>query len=57
MIGDHGGIIIIVKNNETTNNLKYSLNEGITWNDYQFNDIKIKVISLNTETDNFDSKF
>jgi len=45
-IADHGGIIVIVRDDGATNELKYSWDEGLTWNTLQFYDKKIDVKNI-----------
>ncbi|XP_072048711.1 LOW QUALITY PROTEIN: sortilin-related receptor-like [Amphiura filiformis] len=48
-MGDHGGIIVAVPQYGTTNEVKYSINEGETWHVETFNDTKIYVYGMMTE--------
>ncbi|GAB7364948.1 hypothetical protein MBLNU230_g5733t1 [Neophaeotheca triangularis] len=46
--GDQGSIIVIVKENEPTNYVLYSLNEGRDWTDYQFSSKEMVVNDITT---------
>lgn len=46
--GDQGGIVVIVKEREATNEVFYSLNEGETWDSYQFSDKSIEIDDITT---------
>ncbi|CAB4061720.1 Very low-density lipoprotein receptor,Low-density lipoprotein receptor-related protein 1B,Low-density lipoprotein receptor-related protein 2,Low-density lipoprotein receptor-related protein 8 [Lepeophtheirus salmonis] len=51
-IGDHGGIIVAVKYYKTegpTNELLYSINEGITWNSLIFYKKPVRIFGLLTQ--------
>ncbi|CAH1796241.1 unnamed protein product [Owenia fusiformis] len=47
--GDHGGVIVAAKQNGSTNEIRYSLNEGETWTSYVFSPYKIHIYGLLTE--------
>ncbi len=42
-ITNHGGIIAIIRDDEKTNELKYTQDEGLSWNVVNFYDQKIDV--------------
>lgn len=46
--GDHGSVLVLVKDNEPTDTVSYSINGGKTWKDYQFASEKINVYDLVT---------
>ena len=46
--GDQGAIIVIVSENEPTNVLFYTLDEGKTWTEYQFSDEKMEIADIST---------
>ena len=46
--GDQGSIIVIVKRSLPTKILHYSLDEGNTWQDYQFSDVDMQIDALST---------
>ena len=46
--GDQGSIVVIVKDGKPTNVVHYTLNEGKTWEDYQFSDTELNIIDLST---------
>ncbi|CAH0400220.1 unnamed protein product [Chilo suppressalis] len=50
--GDHGGVLVAVKyfkSRGETRRILYSTNEGIEWNNYQFNDDDLRIYGLMTE--------
>ena len=46
--GDQGSIIVIVEDNVPTNLVYYSLDEGQTWNKYEFSDKPMTISSITT---------
>lgn len=46
--GDSGSVIVIVPEFETTNVLYYSLDEGGSWEEFQFSDEKMKIADIST---------
>jgi hypothetical protein len=46
--GDQGSIIVLVKDKEPTNIVSYSLDEGITWADFEFSVEKVRVKDITT---------
>ncbi|CEP23216.1 hypothetical protein BN1211_3749 [Cyberlindnera jadinii] len=55
--GDQGSIIVLVNAEDSTNTLAYSLDEGATWNDYQFTEHKVKVQDISTVPSDDSRKF
>ncbi|KAF5094816.1 hypothetical protein DV451_004893 [Geotrichum candidum] len=55
--GDQGSIIVVVNGQDNTNIVSYSLDEGETWNDYQFSDDLIKVEDIATVPSDTSRKF
>uniref|UniRef100_A0A3Q1ID25 Sortilin-related receptor n=1 Tax=Anabas testudineus TaxID=64144 RepID=A0A3Q1ID25_ANATE len=47
--GDHGGILMAIAQGGPTTHLKFSTNEGETWNDFTFSDREVYVYQLLTE--------
>ncbi|KAJ6476355.1 Oligoxyloglucan reducing end-specific cellobiohydrolase [Mycena sanguinolenta] len=47
-IGDSGSIILMANDEEPTDHVLFSTNEGLTWNQYRFSDDKIRVRSIMT---------
>lgn len=45
--GDSGSIIVIVNDEEPTDHVQYTTDEGKTWREYNFG-IRLRVLSLNT---------
>jgi hypothetical protein len=46
--GDQGSIVVIVKEGSATNIVYYSLDEGDTWEPYEFYDKEIQIVDLTT---------
>ncbi|KAF2869438.1 vacuolar protein sorting/targeting protein 10 [Massariosphaeria phaeospora] len=46
--GDQGSVIVIVRRGKDVKNLFYSLDYGVTWNEYQFSDHAIAVEAITT---------
>ncbi|KAE9396840.1 Oligoxyloglucan reducing end-specific cellobiohydrolase [Gymnopus androsaceus JB14] len=46
--GDSGGILIMANDEEPTDHVLFSINEGIDWREYKFTDEKIRVKSIVT---------
>ena len=55
--GDRGTILILVKADEPTNSLSYSLDEGNKWHDYKFAEDPIHVLDLATVPSDTSRKF
>ncbi|KAG7195436.1 vacuolar protein sorting/targeting protein PEP1 [Scheffersomyces spartinae] len=55
--GDRGTILVLVNGHEETNVLHYSLDEGNTWNDYQFTEDKVEILDLATVPSDSSRKF
>jgi hypothetical protein len=55
--GDSGSIIALVNGHDSTNTLLYSLNEGETWNEYEFYDDLVKVDDIATVPSDTSRKF
>lgn len=53
-IGDHGGIILAANAANKTNIIKYSWDEGNTWNDYKLNVPSFEIEAIITEPSNMD---
>jgi sortilin-related receptor len=47
-MGDHGGIVVAVKQNSKTKEIKYSINEGESWQTLDFHEDDLKIYSLMT---------
>lgn len=45
--GDSGSVLVIVNDEEPTDHVQFSINEGLTWREFNFG-IKIRVTSLTT---------
>ncbi|KAG5366909.1 Vacuolar protein sorting/targeting protein 10 [Yarrowia sp. B02] len=46
--GDQGSILVIVDGEEPTNEVFFSLDEGVTWNPYKFSEDLVKVDDIST---------
>lgn len=55
--GDQGSIIVIVNGHDNTNTISYTLDEGETWQDYQFSDDLVKVEDIATVPSDTSRKF
>lgn len=51
-IGDHGGILLMASDEQPTNTLFYSWNEGGTWHSFTFSSNKLRVSNIITEPSN-----
>ncbi|KAJ7259099.1 hypothetical protein B0H12DRAFT_1070032 [Mycena haematopus] len=47
-IGDSGSVIVMANDEEPTDHVLFSINEGLTWRQYRFSDVKIRVRSIMT---------
>ncbi|KAJ3218576.1 vacuolar protein sorting/targeting protein PEP1 [Clydaea vesicula] len=56
-IGDHGGIISLVKDEKPTDTIYYSWDFGSSWGLYRFSSIPIKIFELNSEPTSTSVKF
>ena len=45
-MGDHGGIILIAPDQEPTNKIYYTTNEGIAWETLFFSELKVEVSNI-----------
>lgn len=45
-VGDHGGLIVMAKNNELTKEVIYSYNEGLTWHTLELSDTPFMVTNI-----------
>ncbi|CDR37002.1 CYFA0S01e06326g1_1 [Cyberlindnera fabianii] len=55
--GDRGSIIALVNDEENTNTLTYSLDEGNTWQDYKFTNDTVKIADIVTVPSDTSKKF
>ncbi|KAH3664367.1 hypothetical protein WICMUC_005752 [Wickerhamomyces mucosus] len=55
--GDRGSIIVLVDDQSDTNSVLYSLNEGSTWNEYQFSDDVVRVEDIVTVPSDTSTRF
>jgi hypothetical protein len=55
--GDRGSIIVLVNDQSNTNVIHYSLDEGNTWNDYQFTEESVQVTDIVTVPSDTSKKF
>lgn len=56
-IGDHGGLIVIAKENKKDNKIHYSLDEGASWNEVTITDKPFEIINILTEPSNMEQRF
>lgn len=49
VIGDHGGLIVLINDEMPTKVLSFSLDYGTTWSDFIFTDTAVRVEALRTE--------
>lgn len=55
--GDSGAIVVIVDHHEPTNAVKYSLDEGLTWEEYKFSEDQMKIEDIATIPSDQSRKF
>lgn len=55
--GDSGSIIALVQNNQPTNILYYTLDEGESWNEYKFSEDQLTVFDIATTPSDTSRKF
>jgi hypothetical protein len=55
--GDSGSIIVIVNDEDATDHVLYTLDEGKTWRQYAFSSERMRVISLNTVPEDLSRRF
>ncbi|KAF8600483.1 signal sequence binding protein [Ceratobasidium sp. AG-I] len=55
--GDSGSVIVIVNDEEPTDHVLYTINEGQSWRDYKFSDEKLRIRSIVTVTRETSRKF
>jgi hypothetical protein len=55
--GDSGSIIVIVNDEEPTDHVLYTTNEGISWREYKFSDEKYRIRSIVTKPTDTSRKF
>ena len=51
-IGDHGGLIIMASDEQSTNTIRYSFNEGLSWYTFTFSSQMIRVSNIINEPSN-----
>ncbi|KAI8364623.1 hypothetical protein BD560DRAFT_165544 [Blakeslea trispora] len=55
--GDQGSILVLINDEEATNELLYSWDQGETWHYYQFHEQKVRVTTLTTDNKSSTLKF
>lgn len=55
--GDQGSIIVLVEENNPTNKIYYTLDEGETWEEHVFDDDKIHIEDITTVPSDTSRKF
>eukprot|EP01017_Pseudomicrothorax_dubius_P026778 TRINITY_DN3020_c0_g1_i1.p1 TRINITY_DN3020_c0_g1~~TRINITY_DN3020_c0_g1_i1.p1 ORF type:complete len:636 (-),score=85.45 TRINITY_DN3020_c0_g1_i1:109-2016(-) len=56
-IGDRGGLIVMVPDNEPSTSLLYSWNQGLTWSQYKFAKNTIEISNINVIPSKLGQKF
>ena len=56
-IGDHGGLIVIAEVNKPITSIKYSWDEGLTWQDHTISDEKVTIDNIVTEPNGISQHF
>ena len=51
-IGDHGGLIVMASDQEATNIILYSWDEGLSWEEFIFSEESIEVTNIIIEPSN-----
>ena len=51
-IGDHGGLIVMASDQEATNTIYYSWDEGLSWEEFKFSENPIEVTNIIIEPSN-----
>jgi hypothetical protein len=55
--GDSGSILVIANDEEPTDHILFSIDEGMTWKEYRFSDEKIRVASIVTVPEDNSRRF
>ncbi|KXN90322.1 Vacuolar protein sorting/targeting protein 10 [Leucoagaricus sp. SymC.cos] len=55
--GDSGSILVIANDEEPTDHILFSTDEGLTWREYRFSDEKIRVMSIVTVPEDNSRRF
>jgi hypothetical protein len=55
--GDSGAILVMVNDEEPTDHVLFSTNEGLEWREYKFTDVKVRVRSIVTVTSDTSRRF
>ena len=56
-VGDHGGLIVMANNQNSTRSIWYSWDEGETWNKLRISETKFQVTNIIIEPSNIGEKF
>ena len=56
-IGDHGGIIVMAPDDQPTNSIYYSLDEGLTWETQQFSEKEVTVTNIMVDPNSVSANF
>lgn len=56
-IGDHGALMVMAEDTKNTNVILYSWDEGISWQEHRFSDVKMKIDNIIIEPDSLSQKF
>lgn len=55
--GDHGALIVMANDQQATTTIKYSWNEGVTWESFEFTDTPMEVVNIIIEPTATSQKF
>eukprot|EP00939_MAST-03C_sp_MAST-3C-sp1_P004380 g4380.t1 len=55
--GDHGALIVMANDQQATTTIKYSWNEGISWESFEFTDTPMEVVNIIIEPTATSQKF
>ena len=56
-VGDSGSVLVMANDEEATDHVLYSLDEGATWNEYRFTDEKMRVKVIVTVPEDTSRRF
>ncbi|KAJ7145743.1 signal sequence binding protein [Mycena epipterygia] len=56
-VGDSGSVLVIANDEEPTNHILFSTDEGLSWREYKFSNDKLRVRSITTVPENTSRRF
>ena len=56
-IGDHGGLIVIGEDQNTSSSVHFSWDEGLTWQEIKISDYDFEITNIITDSDNLSQNF